>query len=168
MAKVTYTPIASYTLASAQSTITFNNVSGYKDLHLVISGGVTNDGYLFGIRVNGATSNYSYTVAQGDGSSASSGRKTGMVFGAGTNVNRNTLNNALSIYFPDYSNSSKYKSWLSKSANAQDRASMVISTYRSTDPITSITIAECGDGGTGTWSTGNILSGTTATLYGIL
>jgi hypothetical protein len=83
-------------------------------------------------------------------------------------LNRNTLNNGIDVYFNDYSSGDKYKTWLSHSGNAQDRVTLSTSTWRSNSPITAISIAECGDGGSGTWGTGNILTGTTMTLYGVL
>ena len=73
----TYEPIATTTLASAQSSITFNSFSGYTDLVLVSNWASANSTAFLNIQFNGDTgNNYSETEIRGDGTSASSARTT--------------------------------------------------------------------------------------------
>ena len=72
----TYTPIATYTVSSAQTSYTFTSIpSTYTDLILVGSA-ATNTNVDIWLRFNGdsASTNYSRTFVYGDGSSALSGR----------------------------------------------------------------------------------------------
>jgi len=76
-AGVTYTPIATTTLGSAQSSVTFNSFSGYTDLVCVYSTYSTVAVADIVIQFNGDTgSNYSATLLFGDGSSAGSYQQT--------------------------------------------------------------------------------------------
>jgi len=73
----TYTPIATTTLGSAQSSVTFSSISGsYTDLILVMSAQYTTSGQKDSwLRFNSdATSVYSRTWIEGTGSAAASGR----------------------------------------------------------------------------------------------
>lgn len=74
----TYEPIATTTLGSAASTITFNSIgSTYTDLRLVFTFRSTTGLCLAGLRFNNDSgTNYSNTILRGDGSSASSSRYT--------------------------------------------------------------------------------------------
>lgn len=171
MATNTYVAIAEYTLASNGGTVTFSNISQqYRDLRLVIKGGFVDSGFLLGARVGNAsvdTSNYAYTAMRGNGSAATSAHKTGMVFGAICQQGGNDLNNLITVDFMNYSNTTTQKTWISRYGNAGDGTDSVVSTWRSTQAIDTIAIAECGDGGSGAFNYGNMLAGTTFTLYGI-
>jgi hypothetical protein len=71
----TYEPIATYTAPSDVGSITFTSVPAtYTDIRIVFSGRANN--YMF-LRFNSdASTNYSYTVMQGDGGTNTSSRGT--------------------------------------------------------------------------------------------
>lgn len=156
----TYTPIATTTLGSAAASYTFSSISGsYTDLIIVIQS--TNTRSLFYRVGNGSVdsgSNYSRTQLIGDGSSATSGRASsenkaymslttdvGGVYQTITQLN-------------NYSNTTTYKTFLTRYNDANKYAAALVSLWRSTAAINIITIT--GDGG-------DIPSGTSLTLYGI-
>jgi hypothetical protein len=170
----TYVPIQTYTLESNQGTVTFSSIpQTYTDLRLVIDGGFVDNGFLFGVRVGNGTvdsgTNYSYTNVRGNNTSATSSMKNNMVMGSLCVQGANTLNNVATADFMNYSNNTTYKTWLSRYGNGTEPGTdAVVNLWRSTSPITSIAVAESGDGGSGSFNYGNLLSGTTLTLYGIL
>lgn len=153
----TYTPIATTTLGSSQSTVTFNSFSGYTDLILIVNGTCSAGSY-FTLRFNSDTgTNYSNTELVGDGSSASSGRNANsnyMYIGAIRTTQTNIL-----TQIQNYSNATTYKTVLSRTNNAATETKAVVGLWRNTAAITSI---EVGTGGANTFQTGS-----TFTLYGI-
>jgi hypothetical protein len=168
----TYVALDTVTLGSNSGPITFSNIPQiYNDLRLVIKGGFVDSGFMIGARVgNGSVdtgSNYSYTVLRGNNSSGSSFRKSNMVFGAMCAQGGNNLNNIITVDILNYSNTTTTKSWISRYGNATEGVDSCISLWRSTAAINTISIAECGDGGSGTFNYGNMLAGTTVSLYGI-
>ena len=74
----TYEPIATTTLSSAASTITFSSISGsYTDVRIVLVGTHEATATTIRMQVNSDTgTNYSYTELVGDGATATSGRGT--------------------------------------------------------------------------------------------
>lgn len=154
----TYEPIATTTLGSAQSSVSFSSISGsFTDLVLVASAGINGSNKELTLTMNSDTaSNYSWTRLLGDGTSAASSR--------GTNVAKieNVLSNEIctAVYhFMNYSNTTTNKTVLSRTSVASSRAATYVGLYRSTSAITSITLtAE---------ATFTINSGSTFTLYGI-
>lgn len=172
MATNTYVAIDKVTLASDGGTVTFSNIpQTYTDLRIVVQGGFVDSGFLLGARVGNSTvdsgTNYSYTAIRSSTSSPSSSRKSSMVFGALCQQGGNNLNNVITVDFMNYSNTTTYKSWISRYGNAGEGTDTVISLWRSTAAINTISIAECGDGGSGAFNYGNMLAGTTFSLYGI-
>jgi len=151
----TYTPIASYTLTSSQSSVVFSNIpQTYTDLVVVIRGIESTNDYNL-LQFNGDNgSNYSHTELYGDGSAAYSGRgtnRTTAYIGRGqTSPNNKVLN------IMNYSNTTTFKSMLHR--NNSDSVGAFINLWRSTAAITSITFSRAA----GTYS-----SGTTFNLYGI-
>jgi hypothetical protein len=109
----TYTLIASNTLTSTASIITFSGISNaFTDLILKVSMRDTavTDYRNIQFRFNGSTTTYSQTEFQGTGISSSSTRRTGATYlssdntiPAGTST-ANTFNNA-EIYIPNYTSS---------------------------------------------------------------
>ena len=156
----TYTPIATTTLGSAQSSISFSSFSGYTDLIVIFNGGENGTNRDFQLRVgNGSIdsgSNYSYTRLLGDGTSASSSRASN------TTYIENVIGNesCTAIYqFQNYANTTTFKTILSRTAYASSRTSAYVGLWRSTSAITTISFtAESGS---------TINSGSTFTLYGI-
>lgn len=152
----TMTPIATNTLSSAASSITFSNIpQTYKDLVFVLNGyfSVTTYGYF---RINSDTSsNYSYTRIVGysggvlsDRSSVSDGISIG-----------NTSSGIWTADFMDYSNTNIYKTILAREQQSSTAMAQYVYLYRSKSAINSISIY--GQGGN------NFVAGTIATIYGI-
>lgn len=159
----TYTPIATYTVSSAQSSYTFSSISStYDDIVLVVSATAT-AGAGGRLQFNGDTgSNYSNTQISGTGSAASSSRDSNATsarftyegsIGAG-DANRNVS----IINLQKYSNAAVYKTFLSRANRASTGVDAIVGLWRSTAPITSITLFPFGD---------TFASGSTFTLYGI-
>jgi hypothetical protein len=158
----TYTPIATYTVPTAQASYTFSSIPGtYTDLVLVLnagcSGATEQDTYVV---INGDTgSNYSQTYMAGDGSSASSGRASNVSDATIGYPIRPTLITTIICNFQNYSNSTTYKSWISKDASANSLMFTVVGLWRNTNAITSLLLKP---------SNGrDFLAGSTFTLYGI-
>ena len=151
----TYEPIATTTLGSSSSSVTFSSISGsYTDLVIVFSGTSTG---LAGINIqfNGDTgSNYSRTIINGDGSTASSSRETSQA--ASTLGLSSTTQSDSTFHVFNYANTTTYKTVV---ARANVTASLVragVGTWRSTAAITSVTLS---------FPTFN--TGSTFSLYGI-
>lgn len=160
----TYEPIATTTLTSAQTSITFSSISGtYTDLVLVCNL-IANTGAAFDtwIRFNGDTgSNYSFTSMNGTGSQVQSFRATSATSMA---VDRQATVRTTSrviqiINIMNYSSSSTYKTSLVRSAAPDDAAEALIGMWRSTSAITSIEFSNN--------ASDNFASGCVFTLYGI-
>jgi hypothetical protein len=71
------------------------------------------------------------------------------------------------IDFMNYSNTTTYKTWITRGGNVSDNSGSTANLWRSTSAINTIAIAESGTGGSGSFNYGNMLAGTTFTLYGI-
>ena len=158
----TYDCIATTTLGSGTGTVTFTSISGsYTDLILITNSATgVNDIDMY-IQVNSDTgTNYSWTRIFGNGSTASSSRGTSTSLGyrvgnmSGSNVGQN---NAV-IQFQNYSNTTTYKTILSRSNNASLLVEAFVGLWRSTSAITSMDIKT---------QSGNFSTGSTFTLYGI-
>ena len=160
----TYEKIATTTLGSAAASTTFSSISGsYTDLVLVMNlTGVSTGGYAAGVQFNSDTgSNYSGTNLYGTGSSVASTRTSGAntVYIYGTDIG---ISNAVSTSitnFQNYSNTTTYKTFLTRHGQAGTGTLANVGLWRSTSAITSIKIEIYA----GTFS-----SGSTFTLYGIL
>ena len=153
----TYTPIATTTLGSAASSVTFSSISGaYTDLILVANYQCTNADQFLNIQFNSDSgSNYSNTNLFGDGSSATSNRtsnatavRAAFYGSAQSNVIVNIMN---------YSNTTTYKTTISRD-NTNTFVVTRANLWRSTSAITSLYIAPSGF---------QISSGSTFTLYGV-
>ena len=158
----TYTPIATTTLSSAAASVTFSSISGsYTDLVLITStasdiSSDTNDiRCLFN---SDSGSNYSSTYLYGTGSSAASGR-TSNAAGAFIGRHHPTEYGTGITHIQNYSNSTTYKSVLSRGGVASSLLIAYISTWRNTAAITSMTLTPT--------SASNFDAGSTFTLYGI-
>lgn len=154
---VTYEPIATYTIPSAQSSYTFSVVPGtYTDLVLVFAGTLSASGG-WAIRVNGDTAgNYSNTTMYGDGTTAASNRSasdTSMGLGYTT-----TSQSVTTINLMNYANTTTFKTALARNSAASADVDARVGMWRNTAAITSVTAL--------TYS-GNFASGSTFTLYGI-
>ena len=158
---ITYDKIATTTLSSSQSSVTFSSISSaYTDLILIINGPITSGENSYGMRLNSDTSsNYSTTALYGDGSSAQSLRQTNatrMFVGRADTSNSTSIINLM-----NYSNTNKNKVVLARGASGS--YSMIQASYwRQTAAINSITIAQYDFGGI------HLAQTSTFTLYGIL
>jgi hypothetical protein len=164
-------PIYTQTVgAGAPSSITFNNISqGFTGLVLQISARSTASSYdNLRISFNGNTNGYSQTSIYGDGNSAVSERVlNGLIldYAAGSLPNASTTTNTFSntlVTIPNYSGGN-YKQIISdevaenNSAATYIRVSPGAGLWRSTAPITSLTVAVFG----------NFAQYSTFTLYGV-
>lgn len=158
----TYTPIATTTTSGSQASVTFNSFSGYTDLILIIAAKDSN-GSLDGnanITFNSDTgSNYSTTYLYGTGSVAGSTRVSNanntpaLVTGSTANNFGTTI-----VQIMNYSNSTTYKTVLSRGNSAESVLAARVGLWRNTAAITSLTATAAG----GSW-----VNGSTFTLYGI-
>ena len=158
----TMTPIATTTLGSANSTITFSSISAsYTDLVLVINAFATSSTDYIQIRINSDTgTNYSNTAVYGDGTSALSSRVSNQTFGYLSWTQNIAANGRIVIAsFQNYSNTTTYKTWLNRSSDAAYGTDAIVGLWRSTSAITTLEIKRT--------SGGNFNSGSTFTLYGI-
>lgn len=161
----TYTPIATTTLGSAQTTVTFNSFSGYTDLVCVYSTYSTVGVADIVIQFNGDTgSNYSATILFGDGTSAGSYRQSSQTqiladyYGsAGTTTG---LFNVAILNVMNYANTTTYKTILNRPGRAASGTDAVVGLWSSTAAITSMLLKLGGSGN-------QFATGSTFTLYGI-
>jgi len=160
----TYDCIATTTLSSAQSSVTFSSISGsFTDLVLVTSMKAAAGYSSFGLMMqfNGDTgSNYSYTFMLGNGSSASSGRASNTSSGLIGTVSDSQFNICVS-HIHNYSNTNTYKTFVSRDNAPNIRTGACVSLWRNTSAITSILVKV--DSG----ASNLLLSGSTFSLYGI-
>jgi hypothetical protein len=158
----TYEPIATTTLGSAATTITFSSIAAsYTDLRLVL---VSSDGVGSSItmRFNSDTgSNYSRTTLNGNGTSAVTASTSNA-----TSINiapNNATAGLFGLYTIDvfsYAGSTN-KTVLSTNSvdqNGSGQVGRLVGLWRNTAAITTITLTD----------SSNFAIGTTATLYGIL
>lgn len=162
MAGATYEPLATNTLGSSASTVTFSSIAGtYTDLILVINVISTSAAanYLY-IQYNGDTSsNYSTTVLSGTGTSSVSDRFTGRSnFNIDYYATPNTQIGNRIVQIQNYSNTTTYKTGIARANRAGGGLDTIVGLWRSTAAITSIVI---------THDTAQFATGSTFTLYGI-
>lgn len=162
----TYETIATTTLVSSQSTITFSSIPGtYTDLRLNFVGtnASTGNSYIQ-LKFNGSSTGYSQTGLAGDGSSALSWRFTSQTYawigGAYSNLS-NTIPTVATIDILSYagSNNKTFLAMFNGDKNGSGSIENTVNLWANTSAITSISL---------TGSSVQFASGTTATLYGIL
>ena len=163
-AGMTYTPIARTTLSSAATSVTFSSIAGtYTDLVLIMNAGSSVSNADIDINVNGDTAaNYSRTILYGTGSAAGSTRES-----SATKFRLTYYGNATTdfswvgiVNFMNYSNTTTYKTFLSKARNAitygvNEQAGL----WRNTAAISSMVITN---------ASGTFNAGSTFVLYGIV
>jgi len=161
----TYEAIQTTTLGTAAASYTFSSISGaYTDLVLICSLAIVTGSPEIHFRVNSDTAtNYSMTILSGNGTAASSLRQTSSSAGIQIGYNgvpNTTLGNQTSITnIQNYSNTTTYKTAISRSNNAAFGTDAIVGLWRNTAAITSITIKPTSS----SFATGSVL-----TLYGIL
>jgi hypothetical protein len=155
----TYTPLATVTLASSASSVTFSSIPAtYRDLILVMNGSPSTGSYAF-LRFNGDSgSNYNYIFMYGDGSSAVSQSFTSQTQGYIGNIDA-TVRTTFIAQVMDFSATDKHKTFLSRNGQA---AGLVIATagrWANTSAVTSMSV----NINSGTFSIGH-----TFNLYGVI
>jgi hypothetical protein len=164
MAK-TYEPIATTTLTSAAANITFSSIPAtYTDLILVLNVAIASGGGGESvIRFNSDSgSNYSNTYLYGNGTSALSARNTNSTVGRvsySASFTTTVGNMNYIVQVQNYSNSTTHKTYLSRANNAANATDAIAGIWRSTSAITSIQFFYS--------DSSNIITGSSATLYGI-
>ena len=163
----TYTKIASTTLGSAASSVTFSSISSaYTDLVLIMSArGTTaalSRSVYFTTNITGT--NYSSTWLIGNGSAAASSRYSNLGQGylgyIPAGLSSSNSRGTLIANFMNYSNTTTYKTVLSRGNVAEAETDAYVSLIRGTSALTTITVGEGGGN--------NFVAGSTFNLYGIL
>jgi hypothetical protein len=167
----TYEPIATYTFDGTSGGYTFSSIpQTYTDLVIVTNvrnaaGGGTsiND---MGMTFNSLGSVYSWTVLQGDGSSATSSRASATYYmKAGIRPQSGVTSGIFAsniTHIFNYSNTSTNKSMITRSAcdlNGSGVTVLGVGLIGSTQAITSVVSTTAGGG--------NLASGSNVTIYGI-
>jgi hypothetical protein len=165
----TYSPLQSISLNSASSSITFNNIpQTYTNLVIVCNTAPSTNNYGIYLYYNGSTgSNYSGTAMYGNGSTPLSARwaaintpgTSNWVGGQILGLSNTLGQNAVVITVFNYSNTTTYKTLLSKSVEPNGVEVSSGLWKGSTEAITSITI--------GAQSAATLAAGSTFSLYGI-
>jgi len=168
MATATYVPIATQTLSTAASSITFSSIpSTYTDLRIVIVGTTSSSSVNLNIQFNGETgasaTTYSFTSITGNGSAAASHNATNTWSWVPTWVTglQTSIPTFYTIDIFSYAGST-YKTGLmttSTDINGSGSVERSVGLYRNTSSITSLSFTQTGSV---TYS-----AGTTATLWGI-
>jgi len=158
----TYTPLATQTLGSAVATVTFSSISSaYTDLILVMQAKNSAGNSNVRIQFNSDTgANYSTTFLDGNGTSTFSSRTTSGTFAYLDNYGQiqNNFNSSIIAHIMNYSNTTTYKTILARSNNAAAGVDAIVSLWRSTAAISTITLTQGGN---------NYDIGSTFSLYGI-
>jgi len=155
----TYEKIATNTLGSAASSVTFSSISSaYTDLILVSNPKMTTTSTYFITTFNSDTAtNYSQTRMSGNGTTAASARDTSV---SGIDMEfQNSTDPGISIMqVQNYSNTTTYKTSLIRDNFAGYGVFARVALWRSTAAITSITL---------TMSSSTFAAGSQFTIYGI-
>jgi len=155
---ITYEPIATTTLGSGSATVNFNSIpSTYTDLKLIYTGSAGNINFIIQLNSDSG-SNYSYTLIQGDGTSATSSSSTSQTSGRGGYISTTQIS-FIEIDFFSYAGSTN-KTFLASSSADMNGSGVIrrlVNLWRSTSAITSINLS----------NTVSFNTGSTFTLYGI-
>jgi hypothetical protein len=162
----TYTPIASITLGATAASVTFNSIpQTYTDLILVSSVTQNTSYNNLNARFNSDTAtNYSATWLTASGGTVFSGRASSIsaaYLSAYAAPGTTAGNFMCTSHIMNYSNATTNKTMISRAGNpgTGTDVEMVVSLWRSTAAITSITLS---------LGANSFVSGSTFNLYGIL
>ncbi len=152
----TYSPIASQTLSTSATSVTFNGIpQGYTDLIIVIKGQGTNNIALSTRFNNDTSTNYSRAYFYADGNGQASGRiqnETGIVFSF------NAAKGHSIMHINGYSNSVGFKNALISNDYYDNAVVRTSGVWRQVSPITSISFAATSD---------QLASGAIISIYGL-
>jgi hypothetical protein len=156
----TYEPIATNTLGTAVGSVTFSSIPAtYTDIILIVSSSASVASYI-SLQYNGDTAtNYSVTLLRGNGTAASSTRyaSTNEIYVSVASINNTDINNTI-VQFQNYSNTTTFKTNISRANNAGLSTDASVGLWRNTAAINSIKVLNTG---------ANFAVGSTFTLYGI-
>jgi hypothetical protein len=160
MPTATYTPLATVTLGSAASSVTFSSIPAtYRDLILVITAQRTGTPLNVAMRFNGDSgSNYSSVYMSGTGSSAA----TGIVSSTGFQLDlypyppSSGFNNYI-VQMMDYSATDKHKPILVRVNDAGNATEASAGRWASTAAVNSLAL-----------TLSNFNTGSTFNLYGVI
>lgn len=157
----TYSAIEHKVLGSSTTSITFTSIpSTYTDLILVVNAKATSAAW-GAFQVNGDTgSNYSQTVLTGSSGGSGSTRNSNQPYAFityNTGPGASEFDYNAIINFMNYSNSTTFKTMISRANRASGGVDASTNTWRSTAAITSITYL----------ANNSMVAGSTFTLYGI-
>jgi hypothetical protein len=162
---MSYVALATTTLGSAASTVTFSSIPAtYKDLVVIVVGSPADTSYSeIGMRLNSSTLTCSFVRMNANGSSTSSGGNSSATYlsvasaygtGPSTSSRFNLLCNIM-----DYSATDKHKTVLSRSNVPDAGLEANASRWPSTDAVNSVSVFTTVGAGFAT--------GTTISLYGV-
>lgn len=159
----TYVQLDKVTVGSSTANISFTSIpQGYTDLICIMNSTRSLGGYNLGLRINSDSGNsYSETYLEGDGSTYIGGANTdtntmriaAIQGGFGTDLTTVVIN------LQNYTNTSTYKTVLTRYSQASTIVGSSVGLWRSQSAITSIQI--------GSFSSAQFLTGSTFSLYGI-
>jgi hypothetical protein len=161
----TYEKIATTTLGSNTASYEFTSIpQTYTDLVIIIGNATTTvdtDGAILAFNGDTAT-NYSYTYIYPSGSSALSTRQSNKGYSQNylnTASLSNTAPSQIILNIMNYSNTTTYKTYLTRPGSTPNGTEAWVSLWRSTAAITSVKL---GIQGSDQWKTGTMF-----TMYGI-
>jgi hypothetical protein len=155
-----FTVLGNTTLATSSASVTFSSIpGGYKDLVIVTNylgnGGESGTRYRFN---SDSGANYSYVLAQGDGSTVSWGSSSSFTGVIGFATATATVAALQNLQISDYAATDKHKSVLVRSDRANQLTAMAAARWANTSAITNITIDALGS---------NFAAGSTFRLLGV-
>jgi hypothetical protein len=154
----TYTPIATTTLGSSQTNVTFSSFAGYTDIHLVISSFTASGSSNVAMQFNTDTgNNYSFTRMYDNGSAVGSSRAANVpdnyIGDMGTTIA------TVIVDLMSYANTNVNKTCLVRSNVGGSNVQAWVNLWRNTGAITSIKIYNTGGQ--------SFAAGSMFTLYGL-
>lgn len=161
----TYDAIASTTLTSSASSVTFSSIVGtYRDLVLVINAAQTTSGGYPYMGINGGgVGNINLVQMKGNGSTAASASASNEEWFNFDFMDSGMMTTSFEfssiVHFFDYAQTDKHKSFLARTDNASVRTIATAGRKAITTAITSLTVYP---------GAGNLAAGSTFSLYGIV
>lgn len=159
----TYIAIASTTLTTTASSVTFSSIpSTYTDLVLVCNLGSTTALQAIIMRANGDTgSNYQYMMMRGNGSTTSVERQSSQTqvrIAVAVDTSTGAGDENIITHIMKYANTSTFKPFIGRANQAGTATELNTSVWRSTSAINQLDIGLTGS---------TFVSGSTFNLYGI-
>jgi len=157
----TYTPLATVTLGSSASSVTFSSIPAtYRDLILVEQSKLSGTSYTV-VRFNGDTaSNYANVNMRGNGSTAASSSNTDNQMYPFFFLNQSSSEFAVMLYqIMDYSATDKHKTMLTRGNVSSIATAAGAHRWASTSALTSIELRV---------QDGSFVAGSTFNLYGVI